>query len=38
MTGSKRDWQAPKLTSLGDAAALTKASNLATNDGGGGSS
>jgi hypothetical protein len=38
MSGSKREWQAPRLTVLGDAATLTNAQALATNDGAGGSS
>jgi hypothetical protein len=37
MTVSKREWQAPRLTVLGDAATLTNASNLATDDGTGSS-
>jgi len=37
MAISKREWQAPRLTVLGDAATLTAASSLATNDGTGSS-
>jgi hypothetical protein len=37
-SAEKLDWQAPTLTVLGDAASLTMAQALATNDGGGGSS
>jgi hypothetical protein len=35
---AKREWRAPSLTVLGDAATLTNAQALATNDGAGGSS
>jgi hypothetical protein len=38
MSEAKREWRAPRLTVLGDAATLTKAQALATNDGAGGSS
>jgi hypothetical protein len=38
MTDSKREWQAPRLTVFGDAASLTEAQALVTNDGANGSS
>jgi len=38
VTGAKPDWHPPKLIELGDAATLTEAQALASNDGGGGSS